>query len=363
MYILIYCGGGGTRLWPYSREKTPKQFLSFNGDKTLIRKTFERIKPVVDIEHIYIITLPDYIDEIRKFLPEIPKNQMIIEPARRDTLLAAGLGAVIIRKKDPEAIIINQWADQLVEGVDLYRDGLLAGAQTAWEKNALVTTAVRPEYAHSGLEYVRKGEHYKNFNDTDVYKVDKFIERPERSGKDVETIYRDKRSLWHTAPWIWKAELFLTKVQKHAKETYDRLMLIDKNLLEKNWQEKINKVYSDSPKVQIDMIISKDQDEMYVVEGGYDWLDLGDFNVLWKMAKKDKNHNASLLKNDSEWLDIETEGSYVLSYGKKTIVTVGIKDMVIVALDDAILVIPREKSQDVKKVVELLKENKRVDLL
>src|SRR3989344_6217981 len=100
LYILIYCGGGGTRLWPYSREKTPKQFLSFNGDKTLIRKTFERVEPVVDINHIYVITLPDYADEIRKFLPEIPRDQIIIEPARRDTLLAAGLGAVIIRKKD-----------------------------------------------------------------------------------------------------------------------------------------------------------------------------------------------------------------------------------------------------------------------
>lgn len=258
---------------------------------------------------------------------------------------------------------MNQWADQLVEGVDLYRDGLLAGAKTAWETNSLVTTAVRPEYAHPGLEYVRKGEHFDNFDNTDVYKVDKFIERPERSGKDVEEIYKDKRSLWHTAPWIWKADLFLSKVHKHALPTYERLMVIDKSLSEKKWQEKINKVYSESPKVQIDMVISKDQDEMYVVEGGYDWLDLGDFNVLWKMAKKDENRNSSLLKNDSDWLDIETEGTYVLSSGKKTIITVGLKDMVVVSLDDAVLVIPREKSQDVKKVVELLKEKKRVDLL
>ena len=189
MYILIYCGGGGTRLWPYSRDKAPKQFLSFNGDKTLIRKTFERVKSVVPLENIYIITLPDYTDEVHKFLHEIPKDQVIVEPARRDTLLAAGLGAVLIQKKDPNAVIVNQWSDQLVEGVDKYRDALFAGAETAWTKKVLVTTGVRPEYPHPGLEYVRKGEHLSQKNGVDVYKVDKFIDFVQ------DRIYTGKRDL------------------------------------------------------------------------------------------------------------------------------------------------------------------------
>jgi len=363
LYILIYCGGGGTRLWPYSRDKAPKQFLSFNGDKTLIRKTFERVKSVVPLENIYIITLPDYTDEVHKFLHEIPKDQVIVEPARRDTLLAAGLGAVLIQKKDPNAVIVNQWSDQLVEGVDKYRDALFAGAETAWTKKVLVTTGVRPEYPHPGLEYVRKGEHLSQKNGVDVYKVDKFIERPERSGRDVDDVFKDKRSLWHATPWIWRADTFLAKVKKHSLGTHKRLTEIASLPLNSDWSKNVEKIYKESPKVQIDMVISKDQGEMYVVEGEYDWLDLGDFNVLWKMAKKDQNHNASLLKKDSEWINVNSEGTYVLSYGKKTIVTSDVKDMVIVALEDAILIIPRDKTQNVKKVVELLKEQKRTDLL
>lgn len=363
LYALIYCGGGGTRLWPYSREKTPKQFLSFDGEKTLLRKTFERIQPIFAPDHIFIITLPDYVDEVRKYLKEIPQAQIIIEPARRDTLLAAGLGALIIRQKDPDAIIANLWSDQLIEGVDLYRKALLAGAETAWDKDVLVTTGVRPEYAHPGLEYVRKGELYKKINGADVYHIEKFIERPERSGQDPEVVFRDKRVLWHIGLWTWKARVFLDKIEQHAKETYDRLMLIEKHLGEKDSKEKITKVYTESPKVQIDMVISKGQTDMYVVEGEYEWLDLGDFNVLWKMYKKDEKYNSSLLKEGAKWLNIDTEGSFVLSSGKRTVVTVGVKGLVVVALDDAVLVIPRSEAQKVKSVVEKLKEEKRSDLL
>jgi len=350
LYALIYCGGGGTRLWPYSREKTPKQFLSFNGDKTLLRKTYERIEPIFAKDHIFVITLPDYKDEIREILKEVPRDQVIIEPARRDTLLAAGLGAIIIKQKDPNAIIANLWADQLIEGVDLFR-------------KALVTTGVRPEYAHPGLEYVRKGELYKKTGQADTYRVEKFIERPERSGEDPETVFKDKRALWHIGLWIWKADVFLEKVQKHTEETYKRLMQIEKHLSDSDAKEKIEKVYSESEKVQIDMIISKDQTDMFVVEGEYEWLDLGDFNVLWKMYKKDDKYNSSLLKDGAEWINMETEGSFVLSSGKRVVVTVGVKGLIVVALDDAVLVMPRAEAQKVKKVVEKLKEDKRTELL
>lgn len=363
IYALIYCGGSGTRLWPYSTEKAPKQFLSFDGEKTLLRRTFERIKKIFPLDHIFVISLPDYADEVAKFLPEVPKDQLIIEPARRDTLLAAGYGAVVIRKRDSQAIIANLWSDQLVEEENLYQNALLAGASTAWENNNLVTTGVRPEYAHPGLEYVKKGAFYKEIEGTNVYKVEKFIERPERSGEDPEVVFRDKRTLWHVGLWIWKAEVFLELTKKHTPETYERLMIIESHLNNGSGNEEIKKVYEESPKVQIDMVISKDQTDMYVVEGEYEWLDLGDFNVLWKMYKKDKEFNASLLKGGGEWIKLETEGSFVLTTDKKTVVTVGVKGLIVVSVGDRILVLPRSEAQKVKKVVEKLKEEKRADLL
>ena len=362
LYALIYCGGGGTRLWPYSREKTPKQFLSFDGDVTLLEQTFNRVKNFIPIDHIYLITLPDYADEVKKFIKEVPEDQVILEPARRDTLLAAGYGSVVIRKKDPEAIITNVWADQLIKGQDSYKDAILAGAETVWKEDALVTTGVRPEYAHPGLEYVRKGDLYSG-GKANVYHVDKFIERPERSGEDPEVVFRDKKALWHAGFWTWKANTFINKVQKYAPDTYKSLVAIDECLDNKDGEKKITEIYTNSPKVQIDMVISKDQNELYVVEGEFDWLDLGDFNVLWKLSKKDSEFNASILKNNSEWIKTETEGSFVLSDSGKVVATVGVKGLAIIAIDNFVMVVPRAEAQKVKKLVEMLKEEKRTDLL
>lgn len=362
LYALIYCGGGGTRLWPYSREKTPKQFLSFDGKQTLLELTYDRVKSFIDVDHIYIITLPDYADEVKKYLKDFPKDQVILEPARRDTLLAAGYGALVIKKKDPEAIVTNVWADQLLKGQEAYKSAILAGAKTAWDERALVTTGVRPEYAHPGLEYVRKGESYKR-NGVSVYHVDKFIERPERSGVDPEDIFRDKKTLWHTGFWTWRADVFLEKVKKHTPDTFKHLVLIEQSLEKTNSKVGVENVYKDSPKVQIDMVISKDQSELYVVEGEFEWLDLGDFNVLWKLSKKDKSFNANILKDKSEWIKVETEGSFVLSDSDKIVATVGVKGLAIVAVGNFVLVVPRAEAQKVKKLVEKLKEDNRSELL
>lgn len=361
LYALILAGGGGTRLWPYSREKTPKQFLSFDGNETLIEQTFNRVRKFVPLNHIYLITLPDYADEIKKFLKDLPAKQVILEPARRDTLLAAGYGAVVIKNIDPEAIITNVWADQLIKGQEAYESTILAGAKTAWKENALVTTGVRPEYAHPGLEYVRKGDIYDR-NGVSVYHVDKFIERPERSGADPEEIFRDKKTLWHTGFWTWKASVFLEKIKKYAPDTYKSLKGIEESLTRGN-EDEIKKIYKESPKVQIDMVVSKNQHELYVVEGEFEWLDLGDFNVLWKLSKKDESFNASILRNKSEWMKVDTEGTFVLSDSDKVVATVGVKGMAIVAVDNFILVVPRTEAQKIKKLVEMLKEEKRSDLL
>src|SRR6266542_410068 len=126
LYALIFCGGGGTRLWQYSRDTKPKQFLSFDGDKTLLEQTYERVSSFIAQDKIYLITLPDYLDDVKKYLKDFPSDKIISEPARRDTLLAAGYGAVYIMKKDPDAIITNVWADQKIDDTKSYANAILA---------------------------------------------------------------------------------------------------------------------------------------------------------------------------------------------------------------------------------------------
>lgn len=363
LYALIFCGGGGTRLWPYSRQETPKQFLSLGGGKTLIRQTFERVYPEIPLGRIWVVTVPEYKDEVKEELPEIPQKQLLVEPARRDTLLAAGLGVVAIQQRDPEAVIANLWSDQVIDKKKRFLDSLYAGAKTAFEKQSLVTTGVPPKYAHPGLEYVKKGKRIEKHESASVYELDEFIERPSRTGKDPKKLLKSSDNLWHIGLWIWRADVFISSVKKHAKETYERLEVIKKYIGDTKGWKNVVKEYEAAPIVQIDMVISKEKKKKYVVEGSFGWLDLGDFQVMWRMSNKDKDGNGIILENQGEWYGIDTKKTLIFNKGKRLIATVGVKDLAVVAVDDMVLVIPRARAQEVKKIVNWLKENKKTEYL
>jgi mannose-1-phosphate guanylyltransferase len=176
IYALIFCGGGGTRLWPFSREARPKQFLKIKGDKTLIRQTFERVNSLVPVERIFVVTVPDYTDEVAEMVKEVPRDQVLVEPARRNTAMAAALGAAAIFKKDPQAIIANMWSDHLITDLENYKKAIYAGAKAASDGVNLVTTGIKPKYPHTGLGYIKKGKVMKS---TDLQKNQ--ILRPQRN--------------------------------------------------------------------------------------------------------------------------------------------------------------------------------------
>jgi len=364
VYAVIYCGGGGTRLWPYSREKRPKQFLKIGSDKTLIKKTFERLYPEIPLNRIYVITLPDYTDEVKEELPMVPRDQVLVEPARRDTLLAAGYATAAILKKDSKAIIANIWADQVIEGVEGYRKAIYGGAKVVSETKSLVTTAVKAEYAHPGLEYVQKGKLFKKVNGVGIYKVNKFIERPERSGKKPESVFKNKKNLWHIGLWIWEGEMFMNLVKKNSNPTYQTLMKISENLGQKGGNKVIENLYKKSPKVQIDMVVSKNSKNMYVVEGKYEWLDVGDFSVMWRMSKKDKNGNIFINHSKADWINIDSINTLLLTDGEPLqVATIGLTDLVVVVTKNAVLVADRKQAQKVKQVVTKLKEGNKKEYL
>ncbi|OGM74439.1 hypothetical protein A2382_00885 [Candidatus Woesebacteria bacterium RIFOXYB1_FULL_38_16] len=359
LYALVFCGGGGTRLWPYSTQDKPKQFIHIFNKKTLIRQTFERLTPLLPIERIWIVTVPDYVDEVKEELTEIPVDQILVEPARRDTLMAAGLGAVAIQKKDPDAIIANIWSDQVIGEPVLYRESLLVAAKTAVETNGLVTTGLKPAYAHPGLEYVKKGDLVKSLGKTHVYKMAKMIERPSRSGEDPKKVASDKDNLWNVGLFVWTVDTFLEIVKKNSPKVFQSLSNISKHLGKSGGREMIVKEYEKAEKMQIDMPISKNMNNAYVVEGHFDWIDVGDFKVMWDIGKKDEQGNVFEALNGGEWIDYNTKNSLIISEGKRIVATVGVEDLVIVATDNAVLVTKKSSAQDVKQIVNQLKELKK----
>ena len=361
LYIHILCGGGGTRLWPYSREIRPKQFLKIGGTNSLLRETFERLRSLAPIDRFYLTTGYDYRDEVEEELGEIPKSQVIVEPARRNTAMAVGYGAVVIGLKDPQAIIANIWADQVIQNPDAYRNAVLAGAKAASDGVNLVTVGVSPKFPHTGLGYVKKDKVFSTDGGAEVYEVGTFTEKPKLP--DAKKMVASGNYLWHTAPMIWRVDTFMNGLKIHSRDTFDRLVAISETLAKKGPMDRITKQYLSAPDLSIDYALAEKAKNFLVVEGEFEWRDLGDFSVLWAIGKKDKDGNSVLTTGQGEWLGIETKECMIISEGKRMVATYGLTDMVVVATNDAVLVIPKPQSQKVKKIVEALKEAKKKDFL
>lgn len=360
-YALIFCGGGGTRLWPYSREKTPKQFLAIKGKKSLIRKTFERVNLAIAKEKIYLITLPDYADEIRAEIPEVGKKQVLFEPARKNTAMAAGLGAAAILKADPEAIIANIWADQVIENEDGFKDTLLTCGKAASDGKFLVTAGVAPKYPHTGLGYIEKRKEAFHEGKVKVFEVEKFTEKPDL--KKAEEMVKSGKYLWHVGPFTWKGKTFFEELQRHAPDTYDRLNKIRKVYGRLFSKGKIEAIYKSAPDISIDFALAEKATNFLVVEGIFDWLDVGDFSVLWSVEEKDEEGNAFKNIKDGQSFSLDTKNSLVIAKGKRMVATVGLEDVIVVSTDDATLVVKKDQSQKVKQVVEYLKKEKKIEFL
>ena len=357
LYALIFCGGGGTRLWPFSKQERPKQFLKVKSKKTLVRETFERLLPLVPVERIYIVTIPEYTDEVAEELSEVPKSQVLVEPARRNTAMAAGLGAVAINKKDPDAIIANIWSDHLVENEAGYRKSILAAAKAASNGENLVTTGLPPTHPHTGLGYVKKGRVFDVIDGVNIFKVDKFTEKPKLP--EAKRMFKSKSYFWHTGLLVWRASAFMEGIKKHSPDTAKRLKAIEEAMGKKHGKGEIIKEYESAPDMSIDVALAEKAKNFLIVQGKFDWYDLGDFSVLWKVLKKDKNDNAVLLEDGGEWTGIETTDSMVISEGKRMVGVVGMTDVIVVADENTVLVAPKSQAQKVKKIVKQLRKEKK----
>lgn len=361
LYALIFCGGGGTRLWPYSRQATPKQFLKIRVNKTLIRQTYERLLPIIPKERIFVVTVPEYIDEVAEELPEIPKARVLVEPARRNTAMAAGLGVTAIADKDPKAIVANIWSDHLVENEAGYRKTLLTAAKAASDGQNLVTTGLSPRYPHTGLGYVKKGRVHDILNKVEVYKVERFIEKPKLV--KAKKMVRSSSYLWHVGLLVWRVDAFMKGVKKHSPALFKRLKAISDSLGKVNAKERIRKHYLKAPDLSIDYALAEKAKNFLIVEGKFDWYDLGDFSILWQIGKKDRDGNRFISEEKGEWINFGTKESIIVSKGKRAVGTIDLTDMIVIAVDDAVLVAPKSSAQKVKKIVKQLRKEKKTHFL
>ena len=363
LYALILAGGGGTRLWPRSRQKTPKQFLKLFNNETLTQVAVKRFAEILPWEKIFIVTLsPEYKKEIIKEIPRLHPENIIVEPARRETGPAHALGALFIASKDNDAVIMTEAADRVVKPVSRYLETLLRAAKEAYSEHVLIAMGVEPRYPHTGLGHIKKGSKIRLKGSVDFYKLDGFVEKPPI---ELAKKYTDSgKYLWNAGQYVWRADDLLNSFKKHQPEIFKYLEEIKPHIGKMDEARFLESEYKKMPSISVDYAISEKEKNFYVVAGDFFWTDIGDWREVWANSKKDNKSNVIISGDEpgGEIITFDTSDTLVHTDGRMVAV-VGLDNIVIVDTKDALLVVSKSHAQDVKKVVEKLKEEKRSELL
>ncbi len=356
MLALIMAGGSGTRFWPKSRKKHPKQLLRIYGDRTMIQQTVDRLKPIVPVNRIFIVSTQTQIEEIKRQLPEIPEANLLVEPVGKNTAPCIGLGALYMKRIDPDAVMVVLPADHMVLDEERWRKQLQQAEVIARETSALVTLGIKPTYPATGYGYIQHTSEQVQIDGIQAYRVKTFAEKP-----NYETACRFLESgdfLWNSGIFIWKISTILQEIDEYLPEIGDALKTIDQAIGTPKEQQIIDYTYRQIRSISIDYGVMEYAREVYVLPADFGWNDLGSWNEVYKIRPKDNNENAA----SEQHVLLDTHGCLIDVEGK-VVASIGLQDLIVVETDDALLICPRDRAQEVRDVVEALKRKKLDHLL
>jgi len=353
-YVLILAGGGGTRLWPMSREAFPKQFANLFSGKSLLELTLMRALRITSPSRIFISTIAKYLSLVKKEAHKIPPENIFEEPVRRDTAIAHGLGAAYIYHRDPQAVIINLASDHLISPVSTFVSQMRSAAQTAFSHDLLVTVGIKPRYPHTGMGHIKA---YRKWSDNGSFLLgERFVEKP--SLNLAQNYTSSGKYFWNANLYVFKAKVYLDLLKKYAPKTYAHFPRILSAIGTDREKQVIRLAFQMAPSISIDYAVAEHLRKFLCLPGTFDWSDVGDWNVVWQNLFKDKLGNViSGPGGRGEYIGINSQNN-LLFLDKQLVATVGLKDMLVVDTPDAILICPKEYAQGVKKIVETLKEQR-----
>ena len=350
MYVLILAGGGGTRLWPLSREHSPKQFLKIFDGKSLFQHTLERARRLVPASRIYISTAQKYLSYVKKEAADIPDENIIGEPMRRDTALAQGLGALIIHQRDPRAIIINLASDHLISPVSKFVSDMQLAAKFA-AQDKFVTVGIRPRFPHTGMGHIQvRGT-------TGV----RFVEKP--SLELAEEYTASGNYLWNANLYVWPAKLILDLLKKYSPKTTAFFPRIAAAIGTDSEKQVLQAAFQMAPTISIDYAVSEKIQNFVCIKASFTWSDIGDWSEVQDNLPADAMGNVILgTRGRGEHIGVNSRKN-LLVLDKQLIVTVGVENMLIVDTPEAILICNVNDDQAVKQVHQILKEQKLLKYL
>lgn len=361
LYALIVCGGAGTRLWPRSRQKTPKQFLEkFFGPKTLFTQTVERAKLLTSSDKIFVITLSDYADEVLGQGKVILPKNIITEPFGKNTAMAIGVGAAYIKKVDPQAIVMNFWSDAVIKEDKLFCERLNLAVEAASQGDFLSVIGLAPTFPHTGLGYIETG---KKFSQTKkaVFEVKAFKEKPDL--KTAKKFLKKGNFFWNTGIFVWSVKSIFDAFAKHSPQIYSLLEEVYQAIGTSQERKVLQKAYDEVESTSIDLAVAEKAKNLLLIPANFTWSDIGDWKVNYDMKDKDKSGNVIEVFGQNGWHLGEDTQDCLIEAEDRLIATVGVSGLVIIETKDSVLVCAKDRAQEVKKIVNALKEKNKKEYL
>lgn len=363
IFGIILAGGGGTRLWPKSRKDNPKQFLDLHGKKTMLQVTADRFERFMPWERMIVVTNKRYLNLVKQQLPKIPTKNIIVEPEKRDTAMAMLAGAIFAYNLDPKAVLVNDAADHVIFNDDLFVKIMLLAADVASDLKSLVAIGITPTNPSTAFGYIKIGKEIKKLNTrSSLYKVDNFTEKPQLA--TAQAFIATGKYFWNANHYVWSAQALIDAFKLHMPTMHKQVQpLINCSISEFNKQ--LPSVYEDVEKISIDYAISEKADNLYLIPGDFGWDDIGEWQVVYNLGKKTPAGNVIISdkENDQVQTLILDSQNNLVHVGDRMVALLGVNDMIVVDTDEILMVAPKSKSQDVKKLVEQLKAEKREQFL
>jgi mannose-1-phosphate guanylyltransferase len=353
-YAVIMAGGHGTRFWPRSRQRLPKHLLSITGRHTLLQDTARRLLPLSSLRHLLIVTNAAHAAEVRRQLPRLAPAQVLIEPVGRNTLACIALAAAWIARETPDALMIVAPSDHAIKATAVFRKSLAAACALAASHDCLVTLGVRPTRADTGYGYVEVGRAIAD-NAAGAHWVRRFHEKPSAA---VATRYvRSGRYLWNSGIFVWKVSAFHQALERCAPQVKRALGGLWSGRSTRSNERELARVYRRLPAVSVDVAVMQrltalrdPRPRIAVVPAQFDWNDVGTWVAVPELWGYDKAGNAAL----GPTLPIDAHDCIVYS-PQHLVALLGVKDLIVVESDDALLVCARDRAQDVRQITDALK--------
>lgn len=348
-YAVIMAGGKGERFWPLSTSKHPKQLLALVGDKPLIAQAVDRLEGLVPPENVFVVTNADLVEATRAAAPLLPPENVVGEPVGRDTAAAVACGGALVKARDESGVFVVLTADQVMGNLDVFSNTLKGGMYLAEANDILVTIGIQPTYPSTGFGYIEAGADFQTVEQVDFKKAARFVEKPDEA---TATEYLETRKFyWNSGMFIWSVQALEKAFSAHCPEMRTLMDTLTGFAQEGKIIEGMDAAYPDLGKISVDYALMEKADNIVMACGTFYWDDVGAWPALESHFEQDDAGNTSIGKVET----LDAENNIIFSKDHLTAV-IGVKDLIVVQAEGVTLVCPKDRAQDIKKMVVALRE-------